>query len=97
MMDPTLIDPSMFHPGGGAATSEPDVTTTDIQLVGRGHHKNTTEDISRVKQFADNLRASVFFDKDGVQITELPSPMLTEDDEFFSFSITARLTNQSPE
>ncbi|NIL97712.1 MAG: hypothetical protein GTO62_11435 [Planctomycetales bacterium] len=94
MMDPTMMDPTMMVPG---MTADAAVGASRIEMVGRGTHRSTTEDISKVKEFADNLRSSGFFDEQGVLITELPSPMLTEEDLFFSFRISARLALDLPD
>ncbi len=71
-------------PGAAAAAAE-------LEIAGEGRHNfnNPAQDLELVEQLAEELRASPYFDKDGVEITE-PPPAMT-DKETFPFTLRARL------
>jgi hypothetical protein len=66
-------------------------TVMELLIAGEGIHNfnNPAEDLALVEQLAEELRASPFFDKDGVEITE-PPPAMTDKDTF-PFALRARL------
>jgi len=76
-----------FAPQAAGLAEEKQPPITQVLIDGGGNH--SADDLTEVGQFADNLRASPFFDKAGVEIVSPPNPM--EKGSSFTFSVMAKL------
>jgi type IV pilus assembly protein PilM len=75
------------HTPGTSAPGAP-MVLSDIKIEGAGIHRGP-EDLKLVRDFADRLRESGFFDKNGVDIEKQPAASMKE--AAFTFTIRAKL------